>query len=138
VNYPKENLLNQIYYYLVYEVIGTMLPIALTFLFYFKVYKELKTISDVDSNPKSVLWYSVIQMICFLPGSLFDGFYMFTNQEPPFWSEFSSSLCNRFWGFLNLLAYFYLRYTSEEEIDEIRNSHYQNRSMIDLEDSLLV
>jgi len=136
ISYPQNNLLDQILYYLVFEVIGNILPIAITFGLYYKVYKELKIISqhssNIDTNPQSVLWYSVIQMFCFLPGSFLDAYFMFTNQKDPLWSDLVSSLCNRSWGFLNLLAYWYVRYTNE---DEKPSRQTLQKDLLDLDDS---
>jgi len=76
-------------------------------------------------------------MFCFLPGSFLDAYFMFTNQKDPLWSDLVSSLCNRSWGFLNLLAYWYVRYTNEDDTEQTKENHQAlQRDLLDLDDSL--
>jgi len=118
------SLSNQIMYLVVFQLLGTILPIVMTFYLYWKVYKRTKGAGG--ENSKHLLWYSAIQIFCFVPGSLLDVIYMFLNIESlPFWAIEISSLCHRSWGFLNLLAYWFLRYADNEK-DETKQEAEEN------------
>jgi len=124
IKMPLNNLSNQIGYFVVFLLFGTILPIVITFYFYFQVYKKIK--ETTGERSKYLLWYSAIQIFCFLPGCVFDTIYMFLNIETlPFLVILLSSICHRSWGFLNLMAYWFLRYTSNEK-DETKHEEKNN------------
>jgi len=59
IKLPMNNLSNQIGYFVVFLLIGTVLPIVITFYLYFQVYKKIK--ESTGERSKYLLWYSAIQ-----------------------------------------------------------------------------
>ncbi len=118
--YPTTGAFNRIMFVIVIEFLCTVAPIFVTFYFYYQVYKVLKTI-EVEagepnkSHPINVMWYVVIQIFCFGTGAVVDVASMALQLERPhFVIQFIASTCRRTWGFLNLLGYWYLRYTEDD------------------------
>jgi len=124
--YPTTGILNRIMYIIVIEFLCTVAPIFVTFYFYNQVYKVLIAIEAESgepnkSHPINVMWYVVIQIFCFGTGAVVDVVSMALQlDKPPFVIQFIASTCRRTWGFLNLLGYWYLRYTEDD--DESNNS----------------
>jgi len=57
----------------------------------------------------------------------------------PFEYEFVESICHRSWGFLNLLAYWYLRYTDHEEESPLVESDIDKesvKSLVDMDETV--
>jgi len=127
-------------YFLTFDIIGTLAPIIITFSLYFQVYKVLRIEDDGEmrnkalSNPRRVLNYSFIQFICFFPGILADGVFMFQGKIAPFEIAVIISITRRSWGFLNLLAYWFLRIGEEENnnlhFDEENHNKSEYKNMV--------
>ena len=133
IRYPLHGLANQIMYYLIYDIIGTLVPIIITYIFYFQVCKALKKGDNYEKeaslhNPRRVLIYSFIQFICFFPGILFYGIFMFQGKIAPFGVAVVVSFTRRSWGFLNLLAYWFFKVGEQENNshcdEEVNRSEY--------------
>jgi len=85
----------------------------------------------------NVMWYVVIQGVCFGTGAMVDLISMALQlDKPPFFMQFIASTFRRSWGFLNLVVYWFLRYTEDEEdqsekfIDETKLLFHDNRSSL--------
>jgi len=121
--YPLEGLTNQLLFFTSFDLVGTLLPIFITYHFYLQVYKCLRTQEEysaekLEENPKRVLWYSYIQLFCFVPGTLSDAIFMFQGRTAPFTVSVFISVTRRSWGFLNLLAYWFLKITKRKEEEQ--------------------
>jgi len=128
IKYPIEGFSNQIMYFLIFCFLGTLVPIFINFYLYLQVSKALKAQAE-DSGEKSsnnsnrVLWYSFIQFICFVPGVFTDCFYMFQGEYPPMEVAAIVGSVRRTWGFLNLLAYWFVRMAEDERKKSVEYEH---------------
>ncbi len=59
-------------------------------------------------HSRKLFIYSAIPIICFGPQILGDLFYMIPQNVSPFWVTYTVTTLRRCWGFLNLLAYWFL------------------------------
>jgi len=115
VIYPKIGFYDRFMFATVIEIICTMSPVFITFYFYYQVHKELKE-NNVEDRGVNVMWYVVIQGVCFMPGAMVDLVSMALQVDTPhFIVQFIASTFRRSWGFLNLLVYWFLRYTDEDD-----------------------
>lgn len=113
VYFPPPNLAHQLIGWLIYDVIGTLGALGVILYCYSKVYKALKlTYGYMDFgngiNPKRVFIYVAIPFISFMPWAIADLTIIFANVEYPFWLMITVTTARRCWGFLNLLAYWFL------------------------------
>ena len=125
---------------LTYDVFFTFLPILITFFCYLNVYLILRKTyknqmknSQVDAS--RVLWYSAVQMICFMPAITVDLINTFIATDDPDPSDTGDSgdsagtgddtdtggdtsmnaalflvfVLHRSWGIFNALTYWFLR-----------------------------
>lgn len=113
MNQPADDMFNQVMYLVLYDGIGTLLPIIITFYCYLYVFRSIRATygtagktSHVDAS--RVLWYSGIQMVCFIPAVLMDITSMFVNFDA-FAPGLIAFVLHRSWGFFNALAYWFLR-----------------------------
>jgi len=138
--YPIGDLFDQIAYFILFEVIGTFLPIAMTLTLYLRVYNYIKKTTEAVRPNYQFLWYVAIQIFCFVPSSIIDGVFMFLQYErAPFEYELIESVCHRSWGFLNLLAYWYLRYTDEDTSASEQQSDLDGssvKSLVDMDETV--
>jgi len=123
IRYPLKGLVDQILFFFFFDLVGTLIPIFITYYLYLQVYKSLKAQEEycgepLEENPKKVLWYSYIQLFCFLPGTLSDAIFMFQGRNSPFYVSVLISVTRRSWGFLNLLAYWFLKIAKKKEEEQ--------------------
>jgi len=115
VMYPKTGFFDRFMFATVIELLCTMSPVFVTFYFYYQVHKELKE-NNANGRGVNVMWYVVIQAICFGTGVMVDIVSMALQLDnPPFIVQFIASTFRRSWGFLNLMVYWFLRYTDEDD-----------------------
>jgi len=143
IRYPLESLANQILFFIFFDLVGTLIPIFITYYLYLQVYKSLKTQEEysgepLEENPKKVLWYSYIQLFCFVPGTLSDAFFMFQGRNAPFGVSVFISVTRRSWGFLNLLAYWFLKIAKkkEEEQSFVHNENSEIEQSFSMNESI--
>lgn len=118
--YPTSGVSDQIAYFLIFDVLGRMVPISITSFCYYKVFQKLSSslennLSSSKINRVRVLSYSLIQIVCFIPGMIGD--IIFMSQGARYSNELVVvvSTLHRCWGIFNLLAYWFLR--PKEKID---------------------
>jgi len=113
VYFPPPNFSHQIMGWFIYDVIGTLSNLGVIYYCYSKVYKTLQLNYGFmgfsnSINPKRVFIYVAIPTVCFAPWALADIVVIFFDAIYPFWLIFIVSTARRCWGFLNLLAYWFL------------------------------
>jgi len=108
----------KITYLITFDVVGKLVPIIFTFFCYWSVHLILTSPYQNDKNTVAprVLWYSGIQLICFLPGILADlsGLWGF---KRPFQLNLLVYTLHHAWGFLNLVVYWFLRPSENKRKD---------------------
>ena len=115
-------------FFLSYVTMGVVLPIMLTMYCYIKVFLRFKrmhqgTLYEKNIKATRVLWFSSIQVICFLPGLVLDIVAALNDKNYSGEIFLVTIFLRRCWGFLNLLVYWFLRSkTSKEEAEE--SEHY--------------
>jgi len=112
---------NQTAFYLLYDILLTLLPVLIIVYCYYQVYKTLKSlykfaIDPSQLDPRKVLLYTLIPILTFVPGNIANLVYLLPGDIYPFAVSYFISVTKRSWGFLNLLAYWYLNF-NDERID---------------------
>jgi len=115
---------NQIMFYVLYDILLTIVPVLAIVYCYYQVYKTLKSlyefaISQSQLNPRKVLLYTLIPILTFVPANIADLIYLLPGDIYPFVVSYFISVSKRSWGFLNLLAYWYLNFNNEKWESEI-------------------
>jgi len=115
--HPEDEIpiMERIIYLLIMNGIGCLLPVLVTMWCYYQVYCTLKEIEYIDPavKPTRVLWYALIQILCFFPEMIIDIIFTLLGTENPFAASIISYVPKRFWGVLNLLAYWFLNTANE-------------------------
>jgi len=127
VKQPQDDLYHKLIYIGIFDIIGIFIPLLITAFCYLNVHRHLTNPYNYPSNgPKSenprVLWYSFIQLICFLPGIIMDIVNIWGHDYHFGWKLMVFGL-HHSWGFLNVLVYWFLRPSEEpkrsQSIDSI-------------------
>jgi len=108
--HPLTGFSDRILFGTVYHGIGTLLPVYLTTYCYVKVYKTLKEAyqyNGFEVKPSRVLWYSAIQILCFVPEMVIDTFFLCKGEEVIIEGQVIMFITKKSWPFLNLLAYWF-------------------------------
>lgn len=127
VQFPTSGFMDQMIYFAFNDIIGRILPILISFVCYYKTYTFLRRTADdnvvpLHVEPFKIMYYSIVQVLCFLPGSIADIFFLTNGMKYTFMSGLFVTSLHRCWGFLNLLAYWSLK-TSEEARRESQKSN---------------
>jgi len=113
VGFPPSSFLTQILGWLTFDIVGTTVPALIIFICYFKVYQTLKTsydsiIEQTRITAGRMFIYVIIPFLCFMPWTLADLYNILIGIDYPFSVVILASTLRRCWGFLNLLAYWFL------------------------------
>jgi len=119
--YSNDSLLKLLMGWFLYDVVGTLSPSFIILYCYSRVLNTIKTLyrfvgpSAGDGKRLRFSFYTAIPIICFLPWIIVDLVYSFIDSEMPFLIVFIVTTFRRAWGFLNLLAYWFLRPQQEDQ-----------------------
>ena len=118
IYFASESYVFPVIGWFLYDVVGTISPALFILYCYTKIYKELNSASSFigfsrANNPKRIFVYVAIPLICFCPFVIADIVFIFRESDFPFWVVFVASTARRCWGFLNLMAYWFLNPTSK-------------------------
>ena len=109
--------------FIVFNGLGHLLPILITSYYYFQVYRMLKVQSLMITYSKTTTtrmsWYPLIPIICFGPGALLE--IIFTSRASclPFWASLVVNILHRCWGFLNLLAFWVFKPSTNDRTESL-------------------
>jgi len=112
-----DSLHDKLIYIGVFDIIGKFVPILITAYCYLNVHRHLTNpfnlpiVGPKSENPR-VLWYSAVQVMCFLPGIILDIVSIGNNDIHFSWKLLVFSL-HHAWGFLNVMVYWFLRPSEE-------------------------
>jgi len=93
------------------DIVALFFPIFIIFYCYYKVYKALKVSYDgmyAELSSMRVFIYVLIPTICFLPWHIADFVAIYNDKDVDFVIMVVIAVFRRAWGFLNLLAYWFL------------------------------
>lgn len=127
--YPTNGVSDQIFYFLIVDVLDRVVPITITCFCYYKVFQHLSSslennLSNSKINRVRVLSYSLIQIVCFVPGIIGDIIFMSQGTRYSNGLVVVVSSLHRCWGIFNLLAYWFLR--PRDKTESPRQSLAQN------------
>jgi len=111
VVHPLVGIVDRLCFAVFYHGVGGLTPVVITAYCYYKVYENLKEIhiySSFQAKPARVLWYAVIQVICFAPEMLIDLYYLALGEVPAPNASVVMYVLKRLWPVLNLLAYWFV------------------------------
>ena len=113
IKFPDPEASNKPMFYLVFDILTTLLPVLVTSFCYFKVYQKLKDsykfhLEQSRINPNKILIYAFIPILCFVPLVVLDPFFTLQGEVLPFPAHMFITVTRRSWAFLNLLAYWFL------------------------------
>lgn len=132
VDYGLTSAQNQTLYLIFEDLMGTLLPILITLYCYYRVFETLSSMTGSIINPTRVLYYSIIQMVCFMPGIIADLVFIFQQSRYNVVCAIVVGFLHRCWGFLNLLAYWFTNPQQEaqevKETPEVRKSSTSSRA----------
>ena len=103
---------------------------------YLRLQQVLRTtygsmMTHIEFSPVRMYMYVAIPIICFLPWIIMDLVYIFINGPFPFWAVAVACTLRDSWGFLNLLAYWFLGSNKDEKVDlesgDINQALFENR-----------
>jgi len=139
IDYPVTNSLNQVMYLVVFNFIGTLLPILMIAYCYWRVSKTLKeekqlSKDELRMNNLKIFAYVAIPFLCFVPGVIADTFYSFQGRRYPIWLSVVNFGLRKSWCVSNLLIYWFLgssKPTSSNDDDNY--SEISRSSTVDFE-----
>jgi len=117
IYFPPNNIIFPILGWFLYDIVGTLSPALAILYCYHKIYKELGSQQSMigfsqATSPKRIFLYVAIPLVCFGPFILADIVFIFRESDFPFWVVFLASTTRRCWGFLNIVAYWFLNPSS--------------------------
>lgn len=118
IKYPTDTLFNKIMYVLIGDVFAKLIPMIITSVCYYKVYCLAKNEKNIGYlSPGRIIFYPLIQIICFAPGVFADIVYIFIIPDAahPFAVGITINTLHRCWGFLSLMAYWFVKPNEQEE-----------------------
>ena len=112
---------DQAAFFILYNIIGKLVPMAIISYCYLKVYQELKNpVYHYQGGSKGrrsrVLWYCIIPLICFVPSIVTDVIISmavdndranYISDNGGIWIYTFEDLPIRLWGLLNLMNYWF-------------------------------
>lgn len=121
-------------YLLLYNFIGTLLPVLMIAYCYLKVTKAMKEeyeLSKEESrkNNFKIFAYMAIPFICFVPGVLADTVFSFMGVDYPRWFTMMNFIIRKSWCVLNLLVYWFLGSSNQKTNPALANDD-DNQSQI--------
>ena len=114
LDYKFKSTYDRIMFFITYDVIGVFAPFFTSLYFYIRIYLGLKaiyrgTLYQEDARPARVLWFSLIQGLCFGPETFVNIFnHLIRTSYAPEWIGVTMTLFHRSWGFLNMLVYWFM------------------------------
>jgi len=118
IRYPNDTLFDKVCFFLIADVAAKLIPMIITSVCYYKVYCVIKkSKSHGDLSPVKTLFYPLSQIVCFAPGVVADFIFLFVlpGQHYPFAAGITINTLHRSWGFLSLMAYWFVKPKEQDE-----------------------
>ena len=122
ITYPTGYFYDRFMNYFATVIFNQFIPITITFIYFMKAYKVLKTpyydFVEQSQHPPKIYWYPTIQILCFLPGIIANTYFVIEGAYLPMVFGLVVATLHRWWGFLNLVAFWFVKPKAEEEDEE--------------------
>ena len=125
IGYSTQKEFTKVINFVLRDVIGQVVPIALTTYCYLRIYfitktSYIKNVSFSRTTLTRMVWCAMLPVIFLSPRIVGDVCFTLQGDYYPFWISNIVGILQRVWGFLNLLAFWVFRPSEKDSRDSIK------------------